>query len=139
MKEEEIRDILNSHQICFAQHGTLCATVKAGIGAYQNGLGEIMHTMKDHILHINAQGIAILAVDDINGAPQEHTLLFLPHEDIVSTTIKIKLLHFLFTIETRRGPSCTSYIKTYWHHHGIKKISPSFCSMHLLHRKKEAV
>ena len=52
MKEEEIRDILNSHQICFAQHGTLCATVKAGIGAYQNGLGEIMHTMKDHILHI---------------------------------------------------------------------------------------
>ena len=55
MKEEEIRDILNSHQICFAQHGTLCATVKAGIGAYQNGLGEIMHTMKDHILHINAQ------------------------------------------------------------------------------------
>ena len=36
MKEEEIRDILNSHQICFAQHGTLCATVKAGIGAYQN-------------------------------------------------------------------------------------------------------
>ena len=94
MKEEEIRDILNSHQICFAQHGTLCATVKAGIGAYQNGLGEIMHTMKDHILHINAQGIAILAVDDINGAPQE---------DIVSTTIKIKLLHFLFTIETRKG------------------------------------
>ena len=88
MKEEEIRDILNSHQICFAQHGTLCATVKAGIGAYQNGLGEIMHTMKDHILHINAQ---------------EHTLLFLPHEDIVSTTIKIKLLHFLFTIETRKG------------------------------------
>ena len=76
MKEEEIRDILNSHQICFAQHGTLCATVKAGIGAYQNGLGEIMHTMKDHILHINAQGIAILAVDDINGAPQEHTLRF---------------------------------------------------------------
>lgn len=35
MKEEEIRDILNSHQICFAQHGTLCATVKAGIGAYK--------------------------------------------------------------------------------------------------------
>ena len=47
MKEEEIRDILNSHQICFAQHGTLCATVKAGIGAYQNGLGETPHTMKD--------------------------------------------------------------------------------------------
>ena len=55
MKEEEIRDILNSHQICFAQHGTLCATVKAGIGAYQNGLGEIMHTMKDHILHITIE------------------------------------------------------------------------------------
>lgn len=127
MKEEEIRDILNSHQICFAQHGTLCATVKAGIGAYQNGLGEIMHTMKDHILHINAQGIAILAVDDINGAPQEHTLLFLPHEDIVSTTIKIKLLHFLFTIETRKGTIVYKLHKTYWHHHGIKKISPSFC------------
>lgn len=88
MKEEEIREILNSHQICFAQHGTLCATVKAGLGAYQNGLGEIMHTMKDHILHINAQGIAILAVDVINGALQEHTLLFLPHEDIVSINIK---------------------------------------------------
>ena len=62
MKEEEIRDILNSHQICFAQHGTLCATVKAGIGAYQNGLGEIMHTMKDHILHINAQGTSFFRI-----------------------------------------------------------------------------
>lgn len=103
MKEEEIRDLLNSHQICFAKHGTICATVKAGVGAYNNGMGEIMHTMKDHILHINAQGIAILAVDDINGALLEHTLLFLPHEDILSTNITIKLFHFLFTIETKKG------------------------------------
>lgn len=103
MKEEEIRDLLNSHQICFAEHGTICATVKAGVGVYNNGMGEIMHTMKDHILHINAQGIAILAVDDINGTLQEHTLLFLPHEDILSTNLAIKLFHFLFTIETKKG------------------------------------
>ena len=103
MKEEEIRDILEHHGIQFAEHGTICGTIKAGVGAYRNGMGEIMHTMKDHILHINAQGIAILAVDDINGALQEHTLLWIPQKDIIAADVKIKLLHFLFTMETEKG------------------------------------
>ena len=63
--------------------------------------------MKDHILHINAQGIAILAIDDINGIPHADTLQFIPREHILSTDIRIRLFHFLFTIETEQG--CIQY------------------------------
>lgn len=78
MKEEEIRELLTEQGIDYAAHGSICATIKASVGAYKNGIGDIMHTMKDHILHINAQGIAILAIDDINGIPAADTLHLFP-------------------------------------------------------------
>lgn len=107
MKEEEIRELLTEQGIDYAAHGSICATIKASVGAYKNGIGDVMHTMKDHILHINAKGIAILAIDDINGIPQADTLQFISREQILSTDIRIRLFHFLFTIETEQG--CIQY------------------------------
>lgn len=103
MKETEIRDILLKNKICIAQHGSLCATIIAGVGAYNNGLGEIMHTMKDHVLHFNHDGIYILAIDDMNGLLQEDTLSFIPHEQISSTSIRAKIFTFIVTVQTDKG------------------------------------
>lgn len=103
MKENDIREILLRNQINFAQHGTIWGTVIPNVGAYQNGFGQMMHTMKDHILHINNEGIAILAVDDMNGLPKESTLVFLSRENIQKTDIQIKLSKFILMITTDKG------------------------------------
>ena len=103
MKEQDIQTILTKHQIRFAKHGTICATIKASVGAYQNGIGSIMHTRKDHILHINHEGIAIMAMDDMTGSPQEDTLLFLPKQAILATDLRVRLFTFLLCIKTTKG------------------------------------
>lgn len=103
MKEEEIKEVLARHRIRFAKHGTVYGTIIASVGAYQNGVGEIMHARKDHILHFNPDGMTILAVDDMKGTLCEETLLFIPREQIVSTDIRVRLFTFLLTVQTVKG------------------------------------
>lgn len=103
MKEEDIKAILVRKHIAYAPHGTICATIKASVGAYQNGVGAMMHTRKEHILHINHEGIAIMAMDDIKGTPQEDTLLFLPKEEILSTRLRLRIFTFQLCIQTPKG------------------------------------
>lgn len=103
MKEEAVRDILVKNHIPYAMHGTLYGTIIASVGAYQNGLGTIMHTMKDHILHFNSQGMAIIAIDDHNGTLREETLTYIRKEHVQSSGISIHPLTFLLTIQTDKG------------------------------------
>ena len=68
MKEEKINEVLKKNQIDVKEHSTIYGTVQASTGAYNNGLGNVMHTMKDHVIHINHQGVTIVPVDDNLGS-----------------------------------------------------------------------
>lgn len=82
MKENEIKEFLNSQNINFAKQSTIWATIKPTIGAYNNGFGDTMHVMKDHILHFNNEWLAIFAIDDNSGRILKDTLKFFPIQDI---------------------------------------------------------
>lgn len=103
MKEEEIRKIVEGRQLIFTRHSTIYGKIKMGVGAYNNGIKEMMHTMTCHILHINAEGIVIIALDDLTGNPLEQALVFIPRESILSTDIRCKFFSFLLIIKTEKG------------------------------------
>lgn len=103
MKESKIEEILVRNGIDYIHHATIYGTLKADVGAYKNGLGNMMHTMKDHILHFNGKEVAILAIDDMNGMPKEENLVRIPKEQIKSINIKIRLLVFCLIIKTEKG------------------------------------
>lgn len=103
MKEQEIKDILLRNNIQFVPHGTICGSIIAGVGAYNNGMGKFMHMMKDHILHFNQQGIVVLVVDDLTGKVQEDSLLMIAQSAIQSIDLQVKLSKFILIIETDKG------------------------------------
>ncbi|MGX8833056.1 hypothetical protein ACWG0P_02500 [Amedibacillus sp. YH-ame6] len=103
MKENDIRALVLKQHMNFAQHGTIWATIIPDVGAYHHGFGNMMYTMKDHILHINQEGIAIFAVDDMKGVAKEDTLIFIPRGEIKTSNIQAKLTKFIFTMETDKG------------------------------------
>lgn len=103
MKESKVKEILVRNGISFIQHATIYGTLKADMGAYKNGLGNMMHTMKDHILHFNGKEVVILAIDDMNGMPKGKTLVRISKEQIKSINIKIRLLIFWMIIHTEKG------------------------------------
>lgn len=103
MKEAEIKEVLQRHQIAFAEHATLYGTVMAGVGAYNNGMGAMMHTMKDHILHLNQEGVAIIAIDDMKGILKEDSPVFIPRQNIQGLNIKVRLFGFQLSIQTDKG------------------------------------
>ena len=103
MKEEQIKSILQKRQIPYEVHGSICGTIKASEGAYNNGLGNVMHTMKDHVIHFGKDGVTIIAIDDNRGSLKEDTLIYLPKESIRSMKIKMKLFTFQLLICTAKG------------------------------------
>lgn len=103
MKENDIKELLSKKHISYVNSRTIWATITPGMGAYQNGMGAIMHTMKDHILHFNHDGVVILAVDDMNGKVSENNIIFIPNENITSLHINVKITKFLLTIQTSKG------------------------------------
>lgn len=103
MNENDIKLILDKYNIGFAQHSTIWGKVIPSVGAYNNGIGEIMHVMRDHILHFNNEGVAILAVDGMTGKIQENTLTFIPNKNIDSINIKVNRFSFMITIRTKNG------------------------------------
>lgn len=103
MKEEQIKNILQKHKLSYEAHGSICGTIKASEGAYNNGLGNMMHTMKDHVIHIGQSGVAIIAIDDNRGSLKEDTLTYFPKEHIRSINIKMKLFNFRLLIVTDKG------------------------------------
>lgn len=107
MKEQAVEEILIKHHVPFLPNRTIWATILPSVGAYQNGFGNLMHTMKDHILHITPHGIAILAVDDHTGKLCEDTLVLIPRDQILATSIHVKLTKFILTIECKKG--CIQY------------------------------
>lgn len=103
MKEEKVKEILQKHQLSFQNHSTIYGTIRPGTGAYNLGFGNMMHTMKDHVIHLGAEGVAIVAVDDNSGALKEETLKFLPRGKVRSIRMQVKLFSFLLTIATDQG------------------------------------
>lgn len=103
MKLETIKDILKNNNIEYKEHATICGTIQASIGAYNNGLGTVMHTMKDHVLHFSNGGVAIIAVDDMNGTPKAETFMWISQKDVKQIRIKMKLFTFILTIDTDKG------------------------------------
>ena len=103
MNENDIKQILDKYNIGFAQHSTIWGKVIPSVGAYNNGIGEIMHIMREHILHFNNEGVAILAVDDMTGKIQENTLTFIPNKNIDSINIKVNRFSFMITVRTKNG------------------------------------
>lgn len=103
MKENEIKELLCKKRLSYVKSRSIWATIIPSMGAYQNGIGAIMHTMKDHILHFNRDGVVILAVDDMNGKLSEKHIIFIPNKNIRSIDIKIKMSKFLLTIQTKEG------------------------------------
>jgi|GEM_PF-446170 len=102
MKEDEIKNILFANQIAYARHGSIYATLQPSVGAYKNGLGNTMYVMKDHILHMNNEGLAIIAIDDNNGQLLPDTLVFLPINSI-QIHLKIYLTHIKMIISSSNG------------------------------------
>lgn len=103
MKLETIKNILKKNKVEYKEHATIYGTIQANIGAYNNGLGTVMHTMKDHVLHFSNGGVAIIPLDDMNGNPKEETFQWISKEQIHQIRIKMKLLTFILTIETDKG------------------------------------
>ena len=103
MNEIEVKELLERHGLPFMPNRTIWATIIPSVGAYQNGLGNIMHTMKDHILHLHEQGIAILPIDDHTGKLKEDALVFLSRSNIHKTNLRIKLSKFILSIDTDEG------------------------------------
>lgn len=103
MKEEEIKSILQKHQISYAEHAAICGTIIANVGAYNNGIGSMMRTMKDHILHLSSEGVAIIAIDDMRGTLQEDTLVFIPKKNIQAVNLGMKMFGFRLIIRTDKG------------------------------------
>lgn len=103
MKEIKIKELLSKKHISYVNNRTIWATIIPSMGAYQNGMGTIMHTMKDHILHFNHDGIVILAIDDINGKISENHIIFISNDNITFIDINVKILKFLLTIQTNKG------------------------------------
>lgn len=102
MKEKDVKEFLNSQNITFSRQSTIWGTIKPTVGAYKNGLGSTMHVMKDHILHFNKEGLAIVAIDDNSGKILKDTLVFFPI-DQVKLNLKMKILSFLLNVSTDKG------------------------------------
>ena len=102
MKEKDVKEFLNSQNITFSRQSTIWGTIKPTVGAYNNGLGSTMHVMKDHILHFNKEGLAIVAIDDNSGKILKDTLVFFPI-DQVKLNLKMKILSFLLNVSTDKG------------------------------------
>lgn len=103
MKEELIREVMLKNHLDFAEHSAIYGTVRASAAAYSNGLGMMMHSMKDHVLHFGDDGITILAVDDMKGIVKEDAIVHIPRKRIRSVVIKMKLFAFSLTIQTDKG------------------------------------
>ncbi len=103
MDENDIRELLLGRGIDFAHHATLLATLKPTVGAYHNGMGDYMNTMREHVLHLNSSGIAIIPIDDRRGKMIEDELLFIPNEKIAQLKMNMKLMSLTFTIDTEDG------------------------------------
>lgn len=103
MDENDIRGLLLGRGIDFAHHATLLATLKPTVGAYHNGMGDYMNTMREHVLHLNSSGIAIIPIDDRRGKMIEDELLFIPNEKIAQLKMNMKLMSLTFTIDTEDG------------------------------------
>ena len=102
MKEDDIKNILFANQIAYAGHGSIYATLQPSVGAYKNGLGSTMYVMKDHILHLNNEGLTIIAIDDNDGQLLPDTLIFLPMNSI-QIHFKIHLTHIKMIITSSNG------------------------------------
>lgn len=101
MKEEEIKNILEQRFSVFREYSTIWGKIKPSVAAYHIGLNEVMHLMKNHILHFNSGGIIILPVDDTNGRILEEKIVAINNNSNIN--FKDSLFHYKLSINTSDG------------------------------------
>ena len=100
MTENDVRELLLGRGVDFA---TILATLKPTVGSYNLGMGEYMNVMREHVLHFNSSGIAIVPVDDRRGRLEGDRLLFVPNERIKQMRLRMRLASLELTVETDEG------------------------------------
>ena len=103
MTENDVRELLLGRGVDFASHATILATLKPTVGSYNLGMGEYMNVMREHVLHFNSSGIAIVPVDDRRGRLEGDRLLFVPNEQIKQMRLQMRLASLELTVETDEG------------------------------------
>lgn len=103
MKETDIKKIVEEQGSSFCEHATIYASIVSGIAAYRLGLGEVMHIMKDHILHFTSGNILIFPIDDHTGRVLNDRMIKLCKTDIKEIHIKVGFFRYRMYIETNQG------------------------------------
>ena len=103
MKESDVKNALNRHGYVFQEHATIYATVKPGVAAYQSGLKQTVFTNKEHLLHINGEGIVILVLNEMSGTILKDCIVLLPLKDRQQVEIIPKSLTYRLMIRTKLG------------------------------------
>lgn len=126
MKEEVVREILLKKNLNYAKHSTIWGTIVPSATAYQYGLKEVMHVMKNHILHFNSTSLIICPVNDNNGKIEEDKIVVIPRDKIKEVQLKVNILSFLMTIQFEEGAIQYKISKTVlacpWHKENLSYI-----------------
>lgn len=126
MDEKIVEDVLADHGIAPRPHASVFGTVRAGIAAYHAGLGASMSAMREHVVHLGAEGVAIIPVDDRNGVLRERELVFIPNERIRSLEVRSRLLHLELVIGTEEGDIVyrlrRSAVNCPWHRDNLSRL-----------------
>ena len=101
--EKEIKKRFEKEKVTYFEHATIKGKIIATVGAYNNGLGKVMHMMRDHYLHFHAQCIIILVSDDSSGRLIEDVFMTIPFQEIINIKVKSHVVNLLLTIQTKRG------------------------------------
>ena len=103
MREGDVREALLSHGIDFASHVTIVGTLRPSVAALANGMGSFMNLMREHVLHRNSSGLAIIPVSSANGQLSEDDIVFIPNERIRQIGLMPSRAHFELTVSTDDG------------------------------------
>lgn len=103
MQENDVRELLLRHGVNFARNATIIGTLKPSVAAHANGMGAFMHLMREHVLHFNSTGVAIVPVSEVNGRLSEDIVVVIPNEHIDQLWMSVRRAHLELTIVTPDG------------------------------------
>lgn len=103
MDERIVREVVEEQGYAYAPHASIYATIKPSVGAYKAGLGAVMNTMKDHVLHFGPKGIVVIPTDDRNGILRDREVVFIPNATIEGLDMSMKRFHLELVIATPDG------------------------------------
>lgn len=126
MQEAEVQAVLRERGMAYRPGATICGTVKSSVAAYENGLGPVMSVMKDHVLNLRADGVAVVPRDDSTGRLVAERAVDLGPDAVRTLRIVPKLLHLELVVETAAGNIeyrvPRSVIGCPWHRQNLSRL-----------------